>query len=216
MDLRERRARMVADDIMSRGIRDTAVLSAFLDVPREEFVDPELRDMAYADMPLSIGHGQTISQPYVVALTIEALGLTPNARVLEIGTGSGYAAAILSFLAREVVTIERVEALARSAKARLARLGYESVRVLHGDGALGVPEYAPYDGIAVAAGGTRVPEPLLRQLAVGGRLVIPVGPYDEGQTLLRITRTGPDEYVEYELGDVRFVPLVPGTPVHLH
>jgi protein-L-isoaspartate(D-aspartate) O-methyltransferase len=216
MDPRQHRERMVAEDIIARGIRNPTVISAFLEVPREAFVPDVAADLAYEDMPLSIGHGQTISQPYIVALTAEALHLSPEAKVLEIGAGSGYAAAILSRLAREVITVERYEALVRSAKERLLRLGYTNVRVLHGDGWLGAPEYAPYDGIAVAAGGLKVPEPLLSQLAIGGRLVIPVGPHDDGQTLVRITRLGPDVFEEDNLGDVRFVPLIPGTPIHLH
>jgi protein-L-isoaspartate(D-aspartate) O-methyltransferase len=207
---------MVAENIAQRGIRDPAVLAAFLAVPREEFVPEDAKDLAYEDAPLPIGHDQTISQPYVVALTVQALALRPGARVLEIGTGSGYAAASLASVAAEVVTVERVEALARAAERRLSSLGYANVRVIHGDGSLGVSGFAPYDGIAVAAGACAVPAPLAEQLAVGGRLVIPIGPPAGGQHLVRITRTGAETFATDDLGSVRFVPLVLGTPVHLH
>jgi len=199
---------MVDAQLVRRRISNRLVLNAFRTVPRESFVPSELAEVAYRDSPLPIGEQQTISQPYIVALTIEALALTGNERVLDIGTGSGYAAAVLSRIAKEVFTVERLEALATRARERLERLGYRNVRVLHGDGTLGWPEHAPYDAIAVAAGGPGVPKALLDQLAPGGRLVIPVGPDETSQTLVRMTKEGPDEFREEALSEVRFVPLI--------
>lgn len=201
------RARMVDEQLAKRGIADRLVLDAFRRVPRHEFVPPDLIDKAYADGPLPIGDGQTISQPYVVAITVEKLGLQGHERVLEIGAGSGYAAAILGAIAREVVTVERLEALAIAAAERLARLGFANVHVRHGDGTLGWPANAPYEAICVAAGAPRPPRALLDQLAVGGRLVVPHGPMDL-QKLARITRRDEVTYDEEDLGGVRFVPLV--------
>lgn len=200
------RTRMVRQQLASRGISDPRVLDVFSRVPREEFVTPELADSAYTDQPLPIGDGQTISQPYIVALTTEALALRGDERVLDIGTGSGYAAAILSRLAREVFTIERIESLAESARARLARLGYSNVHVMCGDGTLGWPEHAPFDAIAVAASGPVIPNALLAQLAQGGRLVMPVG-FEYGQTLVRVTRLG-EMFRREAIADVQFVPLI--------
>lgn len=205
--LDDRRQRMVTQHLQRRDIHDPRVLDAFLCVPREEFVPPEQARFAYDDSPLAIGFGQTISQPYVVAMTAQALELGGHERVLEIGTGSGYAAAILAMLAREVHTIERIRELATTAEDRLANLGFENVYVHHGDGTLGWPDAAPYDAIAVAAGAPHPPPSLLRQLAIGGRLVIPHGD-EANQHLARITRTGENEFVEVNLGAVRFVPLV--------
>jgi len=199
---------MVDLQLVRRGIADPRVLDAFRVVPREAFVPPELAEFAYRDTPLPIASGQTISQPYIVALTIEALGLHGRERVLEIGTGSGYAAAILGQIAGEVFTVERHESLAETARERLRALGCHNVHVLHGDGTLGWPEHAPYDAIAVAAGGPDVPQALLDQLAPGGRLVIPVGPDPSTQQLVRVVRVGPDEFRRESLGAVRFVPLV--------
>lgn len=203
----ERRQRMVLQHLQRRDITDPRVLDAFRAIPREEFVDEAHYDFAYDDSPLPIGCGQTISQPYVVALTVQALRLEGHERVLEIGTGSGYAAAILGELAREVHTIERIEALAQLAAHRLLRLGMHNVFVHHGDGTLGWPAAAPYQAIAVSAGAPRPPPSLLAQLTIGGRLVIPHGD-TASQRLVRITRRSETEYVEEDLGDVRFVPLV--------
>ena len=208
LDLADARAQMVRTHIAARGVRDPAVLTAMRSVPREAFLPPELEEFAYTDAPLPIERGQTISQPYIVALMTAAAALRPGDRVLEVGTGSGYAAAILGRIAREVYTVERHEELARVAAERLARLGFANVSVLHGDGTLGWPEHAPYDAIIVAAGGPKVPEALLDQLAPGGRLVIPVGEGRSVQRLLRVTRGADGRFHEEELGDVRFVPLI--------
>ena len=199
---------MVELQLAGRGISEPRVLDAFRAVPREAFVPPELAEFAYKDAPLPIGEDQTISQPYIVAVTIEALRLRGDERVLEIGTGSGYAAAVLSRIAKQVFTVERRASLANEARERLARLGYRNVDVLHGDGTLGWPEHAPYDAIAVAAGGPQVPKALLDQLAPGGRLVIPVGPDESSQVLTRVTRVGADDFREEPLIEVRFVPLI--------
>jgi protein-L-isoaspartate(D-aspartate) O-methyltransferase len=203
----ERRERMVSEQLLRRDIVDPRVLAAFNAVPREAFVDPESERWAYEDSPLAIGFGQTISQPYVVAMTVQALGLTGGERVLEIGTGSGYAAAILGKVAAEVHTIERIEELALVAAERLRRLGFDNVHVHHADGTLGWPAAAPYEAIAVAAGAPRPPQPLLEQLTIGGRLVIPHGDASS-QRLARITRNDQRHFVEENLGDVRFVPLL--------
>ncbi len=199
---------MVDLQLAGRGITDPRVLKAFRSVPREAFIPAELAEFAYRDAPLPIGEDQTISQPYIVALTTEALRLTGDERVLEVGTGSGYAAAVLSRVAKAVFTVERRESLAREAEERLGRLGYRNVEVLHGDGTLGWPEHAPYDAIAVAAGGPRVPKALLDQLAPGGRLVIPVGTDETSQVLTRVTREGANDFREEPLTEVRFVPLI--------
>lgn len=202
------REQMVESQIAARGVRDPAVLSTMRTVAREDFVAPELAHHAYADRPLPIGEEQTISQPYVVAAMTEALRLGPRDRVLEIGTGSGYAAAVLAVIAAEVYTIERIKSLAESARGRLAELGYTNVHVRHGDGSLGWPEHAPYDAIVVTAGGPDVPLSLLRQLAVGGRLVMPIGPSPWSQELVRVTRTDAGAYEREELEPVTFVPLI--------
>ena len=208
LDLSHARERMVRTQIAARGVRDPAVLEAMRSVPREAFLPPELGEFAYADAPLPIERGQTISQPYIVALMAAALELAPGDRVLEIGTGSGYAAAILGRIARHVYTVERHEELARVAARRLAGLGFSNVSVRHGDGTLGWPEYAPYDAIVVTAGGPDVPKTLLEQLTIGGRLVIPVGSLPRFQQLLRLVRTGADTYEREDLGEVAFVPLI--------
>ena len=202
------RLAMVRGQIEARGIRDPAVLQAMREVPREAFVPPDQAEFAYQDSPLPIAEGQTISQPYIVALMAAALEIQPGDRVLEIGTGSGYAAAVLSRMADVVYTIERHEALARGAERALEALGYGNVHVLHADGTRGWPDHAPYDAIVVAAGGPDVPRALLDQLAIGGRLVIPVGLTPRLQELLRITRVSEDDFARENLGGVRFVPLV--------
>jgi protein-L-isoaspartate(D-aspartate) O-methyltransferase len=202
-----RRQRMVSDQLRRRDIIDPQVLAAFGSVEREYFVPGELGMHAYDDAPLPIGAGQTISQPYVVAMTVQALQLRGHERVLEIGTGSGYAAAILGSLVREVETVERIEELAVAAAERLARLGFGNVHVHHGDGTLGWPQAAPYEAIAVAAGAPRPPRSLLDQLAIGGRMVLPHGDV-EHQQLVRITRRDAERFDQEELGDVRFVPLL--------
>jgi len=201
------RQRMI-EQFVSRGLDDQAVLAAMQTVPREAFVAAELAEFAYEDAPLPIDAGQTISQPYIVAMMTAALELRPDDRVLEIGTGSGYAAAVLSQIAASVYTIERHEELARAAERRLRDLGYANVHVRHGDGTLGWPAHAPYDAIVVAAGGPEVPKPLLDQLAIGGRLVIPVGSTPRAQELLRVRRMDEATYARENLGPVRFVPLI--------
>lgn len=204
----ERRQAMVESHIAARGIRDQAVLEAMRTVPREAFIRPELVEFAYDDMPLPIGEGQTISQPYIVALMTEALQLSATDRVLEIGTGSGYAAAILGCIVKQVYTVERLETLYRLARRRLRKLGYHNVYVHLGNGTLGWPEHAPYDGIVVTAGGPAIPAALQEQLAVGGRLVMPVGSQPTHQTLMRVTRTSDTAFDTEELGYVCFVPLI--------
>src|SRR6056297_988488 len=194
--------------IQRRGIKDVAVCNAFRDVRREAFVPEEMREFAYQDSPLPIGNEQTISQPYIVALMAAALELEEDDRVLEIGTGSGYAAAVLARVVSEVFTVERYKKLAETATQRLDDEGFENVLVLHGDGTEGWPSHAPYDAVVVAAGGPDVPQPLLDQLALGGRLVIPVGKDRTLQKLIRVTKTGDDNYEQEDLGAVRFVPLV--------
>ena len=191
-----------------RGISDPAVLDAMDTVPRDQFVGLDLAEFAYDDTPLPIEEGQTISQPYIVALMTEALQLRPTDSVLEIGTGSGYAAAILSRVAGRVYTVERHRSLAHQAETRLQQLGYDNVEVLCGDGTLGWPEHAPYDAIVVTAGGPEAPRALIEQLAPGGRMVIPAGPTLTEQKLLRVTRSDDQEVAIEELGAVRFVPLI--------
>src|SRR6516225_285793 len=202
------RHEMVESAIVARGVRSESVLKAMRDVPRESFLPEQLREFAYEDAPLPIEAEQTISQPYIVAFMTEALGLKGGEKVLEIGAGSGYAAAILSEIAGEVYTVERIGQLAEKAASTLANLGYHNVHVLHGDGSKGWPEHAPYDGIIVAAGGPSVPESLKEQLKIGGRLVIPVGQDPSVQELVRVTRVSESEYEREDLADVQFVPLV--------
>jgi protein-L-isoaspartate(D-aspartate) O-methyltransferase len=199
---------MVRDQIAARGIRDAAVLDAFRSVPREAFLPEELAEFAYQDAPLPIEQGQTISQPYIVALMTDALALRPGDRVLEIGTGSGYAAAILAAIAAHVYTVERHQELAELAAGRFDALGIKNATVRHADGSLGLPEHAPYDAIVVAAGGPGVPPALLAQLAPGGRLVMPVGEGRELQKLVRLTRAPDGSVASEDLLDVRFVPLI--------
>lgn len=204
-DWADKRRAMVENQIAARGVRDPAILEAMRTVPREAFVSAALRPYAYNDAPLRIEEGQTISQPYIVALMVKALRLRSSDRVLEVGAGSGYAAAVLASVARRVFAVERHEALANAARERLAALGC-AVELRIGDGTAGWPEEAPFDAILVSAGGA-VPPALKRQLAIGGRLVIPAG---EGrvQQLTRFTRTAEKEWEEEALGAVQFVPLV--------
>ncbi len=197
----------MVSQIRDRGVTAPAVLDAMEAVPRHMFVGSELADVAYDDRPLPIGFGQTISQPYMVAMMADAAALHPDDRVLEIGTGSGYGSAVLSRLARSVVTVERHEPLARRAAARLADLGFSNVEVLVGDGSLGHAGRAPYDAIVVTAAGPLVPSALLAQLADGGRLIMPVGRQRGEQRLLRVVRSG-DRFESTDLGGVRFVPLI--------
>lgn len=201
---------MVQRQIARRGITDVRILDAMGRIPREAFVPPELRGQAYLDRPLPIGGGQTISQPYVVALMAAALALKSTDRVLEIGAGSGYAAAVVAALAGEVHAIERQPELARLCRENLASAGIKNVEVYAADGSQGLPAKAPFDAILVSAGAPRVPCSLSDQLAIGGRLVVPVGAQRDAQTLLRITRTGPEplDVREEDLGAVRFVPLI--------
>lgn len=203
----KQRARMVREQIQARGIRDPRVLQAMGSVPRHRFVPDSEVSRAYQDSPLPIGHGQTISQPFIVAYMCEALELKGHEKVLEIGTGSGYHAAVLSLLAKAVYSIEIVEPLAEEAKKRLQELGYENVKVFCKDGYKGLPEEAPFDGIVVTAAPPEIPQELVKQLKIGGRMVIPVGKGE--QELLRITRTEQGAKVE-RLLPVRFVPMVPG------
>ena len=199
---------MVRRHVAARGISDPRVLDAMAGVPRERFVEASLSNRAYADGPLPIGHGQTISQPYVVAWMTEAAQLGADDRVLEVGTGSGYAAAVLSRIAGTVYTVERHEVLAEEAQERLRVLGYGNVRVRHGDGSRGWEEHAPFDAILVAAAGPRIPGALRDQLRPGGRLVMPVGSHWGGQRLTLERRGRSGNFKRKELGAVRFVPLV--------
>jgi protein-L-isoaspartate(D-aspartate) O-methyltransferase len=202
------REMMIREQLEARGLRDPAVLAAMRTVPREEFVPAPLRGFAYDDRPLPIDEEQTISQPYMVAYMAEALELAKSDRVLEIGTGSGYAAAVLSRLVDRVQSIERLAGLAAAARERLQRLGFDTVDVHLGDGSLGWLPGAPYDAIVVTAGAPAVPPPLLAQLAIGGRLVIPVGQQPTHQALLRVRRLGAAEFRQETLMGVMFVPLI--------
>jgi protein-L-isoaspartate(D-aspartate) O-methyltransferase len=207
-DFAELRGQMVERQIAGRGIREPALLDALRSAPREEFVAPEDRLQAYGDHPLPIGCGQTISQPYIVALMIEAARIRPGDRLLEVGAGSGYAAAVMSRLAAQVIAVERQPELAAAARDRLGRLGFANVRIVEGDGSRGWPEDAPFDAILAAASGSHVPRPLVEQLAPGGRLVMPVGGQLWAQTLVKITRQADGRTSRENLGKVRFVPLI--------
>jgi protein-L-isoaspartate(D-aspartate) O-methyltransferase len=192
-----------------RGIADKAVLRAMDEVPRAQFVEADFADSAYADQALPIACGQTISQPYVVAYMTEQLRLRPEHRVLEVGTGSGYQAAVLSRLVREVVSIERYRTLAEKARERLRALGYDNVEVVVGDGFAGVPEKAPYDRIIITAAAPEVPQALIDQLADGGVMLLPLGPQDGPQNIVKLTKT-PTGLEREDLIAVRFVPLLHG------
>jgi protein-L-isoaspartate(D-aspartate) O-methyltransferase len=202
------RETMVREQIAGRGIRDRAVLAAMRRVPRDEFVAADLRDRAYEDTPLPIAEGQTISQPYIVAMMLEAAQLQPGDRVLEVGAGSGYACAVASLMAAHVDAIERHARLCEEASARLARLGFANVDIHCADGSAGWAAGAPYDAILVAASGPRIPEALREQLAVGGRLVMPVGDASYSQSLRKLTRLSANEFRDDDLGGVVFVPLI--------
>lgn len=206
MKSEKERLLMVRNQLIARGIKDEATLRAMGEVPRELFVPEDRRYQAYADGPACIGDGQTISQPYMVALMTEALEITPTDKVLEIGTGSGYQTAVLAKLAREVVTMERIEGLADKAKTVLNELGYDNIVYVTGDGTKGYPELAPYDGIIVTAGAPHVPEPLKEQLAEGGRIVIPVGDRTF-QQCLQVRKTD-GRFMEKTLAGCTFVPLL--------
>lgn len=196
-------------DLRRRGINDVTVLRALDEVPREHFLDDRFTESAYADRALPIACGQTISQPYVVAYMTEQLGVRPEHGVLEVGTGSGYQAAVLARLAREVVTVERYRTLADAARARLATLGYQNVDVILGDGFAGVPDRAPFDRIIVTAAAEEVPQALVGQLAEGGVLLLPLGPHRGTQHLIKLTKSA-GSLAREDLIAVRFVPLLPG------
>lgn len=204
-DWQRERVRMVNEQLKARDIRDERVLSAMLSVPRHLFIPESVRDGAYRDSPVPIGYGQTISQPYIVAFMTQALNVEPDDRVLEIGTGSGYQAAVLSVLAKEVFTIEIVEPLAERARATLMDLGYRNVQVRADNGYRGWPEHAPYDRIIVTAAPPDVPEALVQQLKIGGVMAIPVGVTDQELRIMRRLRTGMETVATLP---VRFVPMV--------
>jgi len=208
-----RRRKMVEEQLRHRGIIDARVLAAMCSVPREEFVPDEFREAAYDDRPLPIGHEQTISQPFTVAFMCEALQLRGHEKVLEIGAGSGYGAAVLTKLAAEVFTIERIPQLAEEARQRLKKLGYETVHVITGDGTAGLPDEAPFDAIVVTAGADTLPDAYPRQLCDGGRIIIPLGLQARGQTMYRVTKWK-DELQFEDLGPFSFVPLIGGAVGH--
>lgn len=207
-DFAAAREAMVTRQIAGRGITDPRILAAFRTVPRELFVPDHLRAAAYEDKPLPIEAGQTISQPYIVAAMLAAAGIAPGQRVLEIGAGSGYAAALIGRIAAQVVAIERHPELAALARARIERLGSDNVRIVEGDGSRGLPAEGPFEAILAAASGSHVADALLRQLAVGGTLVMPVGAPTGAQTLIKVTRTDEEAFQREDLGAVRFVPLI--------
>jgi protein-L-isoaspartate(D-aspartate) O-methyltransferase len=207
-DFAAEREAMVEQQLKRRGITERAILDAFLEVPREAFVSPEYAHLAHGDHPLPIEAGQTISQPYIVGLMIQAAGIAPGDKVLEVGAGSGYAAAVIGRIAAKVIAIERQHDLVEVARERLARLGYDNVTIFEGDGTKGCAEEAPFDAILAAASGSHVPKPLLDQLADGGCIVMPLGSPGWVQELVRVSKR-PDGTVDREnLGGVRFVPLI--------
>ena len=207
-DFAAERETMVRRQIAGRGIEGRRLLEAFRAVPRELFVPEGVREFAYEDGPLPIEADQTISQPYIVALMIEAAEIAPGDKVLEIGAGSGYAAAVLGQVAGEVIAVERHRELVELARARMARLGYGNVRIVEGDGTGGLPDEGPFEAILCAASGSHVPRALLDQLAIGGTLVMPVGEPNAVQNLVKVIRRGDDDFREEDLGPVRFVPLI--------
>jgi protein-L-isoaspartate(D-aspartate) O-methyltransferase len=207
-DFAAQRENMVRQQIAGRGIEGAGLLDAFRAVPREAFVPEGMRDFAYEDGPLPIEAGQTISQPYIVALMIEAAGVAPGDKVLEIGAGSGYAAAVLSRIAETVIAVERHSELVELARERMERLGFGNVRVVQGDGTAGLPAEAPFDAILCAASGSHVPDALRLQLSIGGILVMPLGEPDSIQKLVKVTRREEEAFEQEDLGPVRFVPLI--------
>ncbi len=203
----QKRKQMIKHDIKGRGIKDKRVIDAMAKIPRHLFVPAFYKDKAYGDYPLPIGEGQTISQPYVVALMTEALNLKPDDRVLEIGTGSGYQAAVLAEIVKEVYTIEIRQRLAEEAEKRLKELGYKNIKVKHADGYFGWQEYAPFDAIIITASANHIPPPLIKQLKEGGRLIIPLGRTVYFQTLTLVTKKKEDLELK-QMGGVSFVPMI--------
>ena len=202
------RERMIERQIAARGLDDPALLAAFRAVPREDFVSGDYADYAYQDSPLPIESGQTISQPYIVALTIYAARIKPGDKVLEVGAGSGYAAAVIGRIADEVIAVERHHELVELARKRMERLGYDNVRIVEGDGTLGWPEDAPFDAIVAAASGSHVPHSWIEQLKSGGRIVMPLGDPHSVQSLVKVTKRDDGSLRQEDLGGVRFVPLI--------
>ena len=208
IDFATLRERMVDRQIAARGLDDPALLAAFRAVPREDFVSGDYADYAYQDSPLPIESGQTISQPYIVALTIYAAGIQAGGKILEVGGGSGYAAAVMGQIADEVIAVERHRELVELAQLRMRRLGYSNVRIVEGDGTLGWPEEAPFDAIVAAASGSHVPQSWIDQLKPGGRIVTPIGGPHQVQTLVKVTKNDDGSLGHEDLGGVRFVPLI--------
>lgn len=207
-DFAAQREEMIERHLRRRGITDEAILDAFRAVPREAFIGGNNAHLAYGDHPLPIEAGQTISQPFIVALMIQAAAIKPGDTVLEVGAGSGYAAAVISRIAERVIGIERQQQLVEVARERLRRLGYDNVEIVEGDGTRGWPDAAPYDAILAAASGSHVPRPLVEQLAPGGRIVMPVGEPGAVQELIKVTKNEDGTLVQQDLGGVRFVPLI--------
>jgi protein-L-isoaspartate(D-aspartate) O-methyltransferase len=207
-DYAAEREAMVERQLKRRGITEKMIIDAFLEVPREEFVSSEYAHLAYGDHPLPIEANQTISQPYIVALTIQAAGIGLRDKVLEVGGGSGYAAAVISRIAGKVIAIERQHDLVEVARERLKRLGYDNVEIVEGDGTKGCPEQAPFDAIVAAASGSHVPKAFIEQLAEGGSIVMPVGEPGWVQELVKVTKGPGGKLIQQNLGGVRFVPLI--------
>ena len=207
-DFESAREAMVERQLRRRGISEQSILDAFLAVPREAFVDPDYAADAYGDHPLPIGAGQTISQPYIVALMIQAAQIAPGDTVLEVGAGSGYAAAVISRIAGKIIAVERQPDLVVAARERLTRLRFDNVIIVEGDGTIGWPEAAPYDAILAAASGSHVPRSLIAQLAGGGRIVMPLGDAGASQQLVKVSKAPDGTLIQQDLCAVRFVPLI--------